>query len=59
MIKIIIHSGGIVFAEPFFGGGLGIGIIEGGGESATKFAWNIKTGVKINTGKAVSFKLNT
>jgi uncharacterized membrane protein len=26
--------------------------------SATKFAWNIKTGVKINTGKAVSFKLN-
>jgi hypothetical protein len=41
-----------------FGGGLGVGILNGGGESATKFAWNIKTGVKINTGKAVSFKLN-
>lgn len=44
--------------QPFFGGGLGVGILEGGGESATKFAWNIKTGVKINTGKALSFKLN-
>jgi hypothetical protein len=45
-------------AQPFFGGGLGVGILNGGGESATKFAWNLKTGVKINTGKAVSFKLN-
>jgi hypothetical protein len=44
--------------QPFFGAGAGIGILNGGGESATKFAWNIKTGVKINTGKAVSFKLN-
>lgn len=45
-------------AQPFFGGGLGVGIVSGNDESATKFAWNIKTGVKINTGKAVSFKLN-
>ncbi len=45
-------------AQPFIGGGLGVGILSGGGESASKFAWNIKTGVKINTGKAVSFKLN-
>jgi Outer membrane protein beta-barrel domain len=44
--------------QPFFGGGIGIGILEGGGESATKFAWNLKTGIKFNTGKAVSFKLN-
>jgi hypothetical protein len=45
-------------AQPFFGGGLGVGILEGGGESATKFAWNLKAGVKLNTGKPVYFKLN-
>lgn len=45
-------------AQPFFGGGIGVGILEGGGESVTSFAWNIKAGVKLNTGRAVYFKLN-
>jgi opacity protein-like surface antigen len=45
-------------AKPFLSGGLGVGILEGGGESATNFAWNLKAGVKINSGKPVYFKLN-
>lgn len=44
--------------RPFIGGGIGVGILNGGGESVTKFAWNIKTGVKIKTSTAISFKLN-
>jgi hypothetical protein len=45
-------------AVPFFGGGLGVGILNGRGESATKFAWNIKGGVKIKTSGMVSIKLH-
>jgi Outer membrane protein beta-barrel domain len=44
--------------RPFLGGGIGVGILNGSGETSTKFAWNIKTGVKIKTSTAISFKLN-
>ena len=42
---------------PFFGGGAGVGIVNTNGQSQTKFAWNVKGGVKIKTSSVVSFKL--
>ncbi len=44
-------------ALPFFGGGIGVGILNGAGSSATKFAWDLKGGVKVKTSSVVSFKL--
>lgn len=44
---------------PYLGGGAGVGIVEtpqSGTE--TKFAWNIKTGIKIKTGSTVDVNLN-
>jgi hypothetical protein len=45
-------------AVPFAGVDLGVGILNGEGSSATKFAWGVKVGVKIKTSSAVSFKLH-
>jgi hypothetical protein len=42
---------------PFVGGSLGIGIVGGEADNATKFGWDAKAGVKINTNSVVSFKL--
>lgn len=45
-------------AAPYFGGGIGVGVINANGSSTTKFAWNIKAGVKVKTNSAVSIKLH-
>lgn len=42
---------------PFVGASVGIGIVDGQGDAATKFGWDAKAGVKINTASVVSFKL--
>jgi hypothetical protein len=42
---------------PFIGGSLGIGIVGGEASNATKFGWDAKAGIKINTESVVSFKL--
>jgi len=45
-------------AMPYGGIGLGIGIVDSKeGGSATKFAWDARLGVKINTSSSISFKL--
>jgi opacity protein-like surface antigen len=45
-------------AVPYFGGGIGLGIVEGPyGGSDTNFAWELKTGVKIKTKSIVSISL--
>jgi len=43
--------------RPFGGLGLGMNIIDIHGNSATKFAWDAKLGVKIKTSSAISLKL--
>jgi len=43
---------------PFVGGGLGLGILNVKGASSTNFGFNGKAGIRIPTGKALSFKLN-
>lgn len=64
-LTYILAGGNTYFAKsakskamPYFGGGIGVGIINNRNQSATNFAWNIKTGVKIKTESVVSFKLN-
>lgn len=64
-INLILLGGTVYFgsseqtALPYLGGGVGVGIVEtpqsGNG---THFAWDIKTGVKIQTGSVVSINLN-
>lgn len=45
-------------AVPYFGGGIGMGIVEGPyGGSDTNFAWELKGGVKIKTASIVSVSL--
>ncbi len=44
-------------AMPFFGAGAGVGIMNSKGQSSTNFAFNMKMGVKIATGKSVALKL--
>jgi opacity protein-like surface antigen len=45
-------------AIPFIGGGIGVGIMDMDGASAESgFAWDIRGGVKINTGGSASVKL--
>jgi opacity protein-like surface antigen len=44
-------------ARPYGGLGLGLGIIGLDGTNTTRFAWDAKLGVKIQTQKAVSLKL--
>lgn len=43
---------------PFIGGSLGIGILGGEADNATKFAWDAKAGIKVQTKSAVSFKVH-
>ena len=45
--------------RPYGGLGLGMGIISIDGNNATKFAWDAKLGIKIQTSSAVSVKLQT
>lgn len=42
---------------PFIGGALGVGIVGGEADNATKFGWDARAGVKFNTESVVSFKL--
>lgn len=44
-------------ARPYFGLGLGVGIVSIEGNSATKFAWDAKLGVKIQASPTVAVKL--
>lgn len=45
-------------AIPFIGGGIGVGVIDADGVSAESgFAWDIRTGVKFNTGGTTTVKL--
>jgi opacity protein-like surface antigen len=45
-------------AVPYFGGGIGMGIVEGPyGGNDTNFAWELKGGVKIKTASIVSVSL--
>ena len=44
-------------ARPYAGLGLGLGIIGLNGTNTTRFAWDAKLGVKIQTQKAVALKL--
>jgi hypothetical protein len=64
-ISYILAGGNTYFSKsanskamPYIGGGIGVGILNNNNQSATNFAWNIKTGVKIKTSSVVSFKLN-
>lgn len=43
---------------PFFGASVGVGIVGGENDNSTKFAWDAKAGIKINTASSVSFKLH-
>jgi hypothetical protein len=43
---------------PFIGGSLGIGIVDGEANNATKFAWDAKAGIKVQTKSVVSFKVH-
>jgi hypothetical protein len=43
---------------PFIGGSLGVGILDGEADNATKFAWDAKAGIKVNTKSVVSFKVH-
>ncbi|WP_448697859.1 hypothetical protein ACFGVR_13710 [Mucilaginibacter sp. AW1-3] len=43
---------------PYFGAGGGVAFVSvNSGSSSAGFAWDVKTGVKIKSGKSVSFKL--
>lgn len=42
---------------PFFGGAIGLGIVDGQANNFTKFAWDARAGVKVKTKSVVSFKL--
>ncbi|MXV51155.1 hypothetical protein GS399_09255 [Pedobacter sp. HMF7647] len=43
---------------PYGGAGIGLGIVSAdGGDTYTKFAWDLKAGVKIKAGGAVGIKL--
>jgi opacity protein-like surface antigen len=53
-----ISKGSNAKSTPFFGASLGVGIVGGENESGTKFAWDAKAGIKINTSSSVSFKLH-
>jgi opacity protein-like surface antigen len=44
-------------AMPYFGGGIGVGIMNSKGQSSTNFAFNFKAGVKVASGKSVALKL--
>jgi opacity protein-like surface antigen len=44
-------------AVPYFGGGIGMGIVEGFNGNDTNFAWELKGGVKIKTASIVSISL--
>jgi opacity protein-like surface antigen len=44
-------------ARPYGGLGLGVGILDVNDNSATKFAWDAKLGVKIQTSSVVAIKL--
>jgi hypothetical protein len=45
-------------ALPFTSAGIGVGIVDAkNGSSVTKFAWDLKLGVKVKTASALSFKL--
>jgi hypothetical protein len=44
-------------AMPYFGAGAGVGIMNSKGQSSTNFAFNLKMGVKLATGKSAAFKL--
>jgi hypothetical protein len=45
-------------AEPYAGLGAGVAFISANaGQSATKFAWDLKGGVKIKAGHALAFKI--
>jgi hypothetical protein len=43
---------------PFIGGALGVGIVDGEANNATKFAWDAKAGIKVQTKSVVSFKVH-
>jgi hypothetical protein len=43
---------------PFAGVDLGVCIMEGEGDSATKFAWDAKVGIKIQSSSTVALKLH-
>jgi opacity protein-like surface antigen len=53
-----ISTGSNSKSTPFFGLSVGVGIVGVEDESATKFAWDAKAGIKINTSSSVSFKLH-
>lgn len=44
-------------AMPYFGAGAGVGIMNSKGQSSTNFAFNMKLGVKLATGKSAAIKL--
>jgi hypothetical protein len=44
-------------ARPYGGLGLGVGILDVNDNTATKFAWDARLGVKIKTPSVVSFKV--
>jgi hypothetical protein len=44
-------------AMPYFGGGIGVGIMNSKGQSSTNFAFNFKAGLKVASGKSVALKL--
>jgi hypothetical protein len=62
-LQYILVGGNLYFPKtesriaPFVGGSLGIGIVGGEAENATKFGWDAKAGIKINTESVVSFKV--
>jgi len=45
--------------SPYLGAGLGVGIVDSkdGPNTVTKFAWDLKGGVRVRTSKAIGFKL--
>lgn len=43
---------------PFVGADIGIGIIDGQKSASTKFAWDAKLGIKIQTSDVMTLKLN-
>lgn len=64
-IQFITFGGNHYFASsttqkaiPYIGGALGVGILSGPENTFTKFGWDVQAGVKVKTGKALSFKLN-
>ena len=64
-IQFITIGGNTYFARstdqkaiPFIGGAIGVGIMTGPENSATKFGWDVQAGVKIKTGSLLSLKLH-